>query len=261
MITALPTHHAGSLPAPPAASRTPAPVVDGSWRYDSRRPSRPIVITAMLISVGIHVAILFGIGKPTARKSVAPPEENLIALVPLPQLKELEEPEPAPTDDTGPAPDLSLPVPMQADVPQLASPTDFVQAINFASLLEQPDFSQLKVYVIPESIRTGTGKIAEKIGKIFNLADLDRVPEPILQPAPIYPIAMRRDSLTATVRVEFIVDTEGRVVNPTVVHASITGFEDAALAGVAKWRFRPGWKGGRKVNTRMAVPIVFTFTD
>jgi protein TonB len=115
--------------------------------------------------------------------------------------------------------------------------------------------------VIPESIRTGTGKIAEKIGQIFSLADLDRVPEPILQPAPLYPIAMRRDSVTATVRVEFIVSTEGRVVNPVVVHTTASGFEEAALTGVAKWRFRPGWKGGRKVNTRMAVPIVFTFTD
>jgi len=261
MTTALPTHPAVNLTVLPAARSAPAPVADGSWRYDARRRSRPIVITSILVSVGIHVAILFGIGKPAARKALAPPEEHLIALVPLPQLKELEEPEPAPTDDTGPAPDLSLPVPMQADVPQLASPTDFVQTINFASLLEQPDFSQLKVYVIPESIRTGTGKIAEKIGKIFNLADLDRVPEPILQSAPIYPIAMRRDSLTATVRVEFIVDTEGRVVNPVVVHTTVPGFEEAAIAGVAKWRFRPGWKGGRKVNTRMAVPIVFTFTD
>jgi protein TonB len=261
MITALPTHHAVNFTAPAAVRVAPPPIADGSWRYDSRRRSRPLVITSVLVSVGIHVAILFGIGKPTARKAVAPPEENLIALVPMPQLKELEEPEPAPTDDTGAAPDLSLPVPMQADVPQLARPTDFVQAINYASLLEQPDFSQLKVYVIPENIRTGTGKIAEKIGKIFNLADLDRIPEPILQAAPIYPVAMRRESLTATVRVEFIVDTEGRVVNPVVVHTTVSGFEDAALAGVAKWRFRPGWKGGRKVNTRMAVPIVFTFTD
>ncbi len=117
MITALPTHHAVNLTALPVARSAPPAVADGSWRYDSRRPSRPIVIISVLVSIGIHVAILFGIGKPTARKAVAPPEENLIALVPLPQLKDLEEPEPAPTDDTGPAPDLSLPVPMQADVP------------------------------------------------------------------------------------------------------------------------------------------------
>lgn len=263
MTTACPPTPPLALTAAPAARIPPPvlPVVDGSWRYDSRRRSRSLLITAALLSSAIHAVVFFGIGKPAVRRAAPPPEENLIALVPLPQLKELEEPEPAASEDNGPAPDLSLPVPMQADVPQLASPTDFVQTINFASLLEQPDFSQLKVYVIPENIRSGTGKIAERIGKIFNLEDLDRPPEPVFQPAPIYPFALRRDSVTATLRIEFIVDTEGRVVNPVVISTTQPGFEDAALAGVSKWKFRPGWKAGRKVNTRMGVPMVFTFED
>ena len=49
----------------------------------------PIVITSMLVSVGIHVAILFGIGKPAARPAAAPAEEHLIALIAMPQLKDL----------------------------------------------------------------------------------------------------------------------------------------------------------------------------
>lgn len=262
MTTASPTLHSVNLTVPPAVRAAPAPVVDGSWRYDSRRRSRPILIAGMAVSLGLHLALFFGPGKAAPRRVAAPPEEFLIALTPLPQLKELEEPEPPPSDGGDEQrPDLSLPVPMQADVPQLANPNDFVQTINFASLLEQPDFSQLKVYVIPEHIRSGTGKIAEKIGNIFNLSDLDRIPEAVLQAPPAYPVAMRRESLTATVRVEFIVDTEGRVVNPVVVHTTASGFDDAALAGVARWRFRPGWKGGRKVHTRMAVPIVFTLAD
>ncbi len=263
MRTACPPTPPLALTAAPANPVAPPalPVIDGSWRYDSRRRSRPLLIIAALVSIGIHAGVFFGIGKASIRRAAPPPEENLIALVPLPNLKELEEPEPVASDDSGPALDLSLPVPMQADVPQLASPTDFVQAINFASLLEQPDFSQLKVYVIPENIRSGTGKIAEKIGKIFNLEDLDRVPEPVFQPAPIYPFGLRRDAVTATLRIEFIVDTDGRVINPVVISTTQPGFEEAALSGVSKWKFRPGWKAGRKVNTRMGVPMVFTFAD
>jgi protein TonB len=214
----------------------------------------------MLISVGLHAGLLLGFRKHGA-KSVAPAkEEYAIALIPMPQIKDLEEPEPATSNDAAPT-DLSMPVPMQADFPQLPKPADFVQAINFASLLEQPDFSKLKVYAVPEHIRSGTGKIAEGIGKIFNLADLDRIPEPILQPAPQYPIAMRRDALTATVRVEFIVGTDGRVLDAVVVETTHHGFDEAAVAGVSKWKFKPGMKAGRKVNTRMAVPIVFKFSD
>jgi len=46
------------------------------------------------------------------------------------------------------------------------------------------------------------------------------------------------------------------VLNPIVVESSYNGFEDAALSGVARWRFRAGMRGGRRVNTRMSVPII-----
>lgn len=39
------------------------------------------------------------------------------------------------------------------------------------------------------------------------------------------------------------------------------GFNEAAVQGVAKWKFRAGVRGGRKVNTQMRVPIVFRFDD
>jgi len=61
----------------------------------------------------------------------------------------------------------------------------------------------------------------------------------------------------AKVTVEFIVDRDGKVLNPVVVQTTHDGFNDAAMAGVSRWRFRPGWKNGKKVNTRMSVPIIF----
>jgi protein TonB len=150
---------------------------------------------------------------------------------------------------------------MQSDVPQLVKPSDFVQQLNFASLIEPPDFSKMNIYAVPEHIRSSGSKLAEQFGKIFNLSDLDRVPEPVLQPAPIFPVAMRRDALSARVAVEFIVDVNGRVLDPVVIESSHHGFDDAALAGVSRWKFRAGIKSGRKVNTRMRVPIVFKIDD
>ncbi len=212
------------------------------------------------VSAVLHLALFFGV--PRAEKKVEPVKrKHVIALtIPLPDVKELEEPEPSPDDAAAPTMDLGMLVPMQQDLPQLPAPSDFVQQINFASLLEQPDFSQVKVYTIPENIRTA-GKIADKIGKIFDLADLDRIPEPVFQPAPTYPIGLRREGISANVRVEFIVDPEGRVLNPVVVDSTEKRFDDAAVTGVAKWKFRAGVKGGRRVYTRMAVPIVFKVSD
>jgi len=63
------------------------------------------------------------------------------------------------------------------------------------------------------------------------------------------------------VRVEFIVDTAGYVVNPVIIDSTHPGFNGPALEGVRKWKFRPGMKAGRKVNTRMQVPIVFRVVE
>ena len=53
----------------------------------------------------------------------------------------------------------------------------------------------------------------------------------------------------------------GRVLEPVVTESTNYGFNDAALAGVSRWKFRAGMKSGRKVNTRMRVPIVFKLLD
>ncbi len=229
--------------------------------YRDCRPSKPMLVIAGLASIGVHLVLLFGVGPARKAPGAAKAEENVIALsVALPQMKELEEPEPVAGEDVAPTPDLATLVPMQADLPQLPRPNDFVQQINFASLLEQPDFSDVKVTVIPEAFRGGR-KLAETIGSIFNLADLDRVPDPILQPAPLFPVAMRREALTATVTVEFVVDTQGVVLGAFVLSSTNSGVDAAAVAGVLKWKFRAGVKQGRKVNTRMRVPILFAYSD
>ena len=238
-----------------------AAVADGSWRYHPRRVSRFTVVAAALISAAVHASLFFG--SLLITKKAAPGarvEEVPVVRLALPDLKELEEPEIAANDDTTPPVDLAVPVPMQADLPTLPQPSDFVQQLNFASLLEQPDLSMAKLSVIPEHFARAS-RIAESIGKIFNLEDLDRHPDPVLQPSPTYPFAHRREGTSATVIVEFIVDVQGKVLEPVVTDSSHSGFNEAALTGVSRWKFRPGMKSGRKVNVRMRVPIVFKLAD
>ncbi|WP_414663264.1 energy transducer TonB [Horticoccus sp. 23ND18S-11] len=263
MITHYPFPLSAPAAEPPARLTNPAAPADkklGSWRYVARPVSRVTIATALLISAGVHLALLFGI-RHTEKKVVVPVEERIILMtLAMPDLKDLEEPETVVSDERATPVDLTVPVPMQADLPQLPQPNDFVQPLNFASLLEQPDFSALKVSVIPENFRSGA-KLAEKIGKIFELVDLDRTPEPVLQSPPRYPVAMRRDGASGRVMVEFIVDTEGKVLEPYVIDTTNPGFNEAAVAGVARWKFRAGQRGGRKVNVRMRVPIVFRVED
>jgi hypothetical protein len=46
-----------------------------------------------------------------------------------------------------------------------------------------------------------------------------------------------------------------------VIDATYPGFEDAAIVGVMRWQFRPGIKGGKRVATRMVVPIIFRVVE
>jgi protein TonB len=264
MITHLPVALVAHASARGDPATNPRPTLDpttGDWKYRASPTPRVLVAAAVLVSAGLHAALLLGIGPPRKRvASAAPVDSEKIIRLAIPELKELEEPEPVPTEENAQPVDLSVIVPMQADVPGLPQPNDFVQQLNFASLLEKPDFSNVKVYVIPEHMRSGT-RLADQIGKIFNISDLDRVPEAILQPSPQFPFAMRREANTGTVMVEFIVDVNGVVLDPMVRDSTHHGFDEAALAGVSRWKFKPGFKAGRKVNTRMRVPIIFKYTD
>ena len=99
------------------------------------------------------------------------------------------------------------------------------------------------------------------LGAIFDLAALDQRPQATVRIKPVYPFEMRRSGLKGEVTVGFIVDSEGQVRDPYIISSSNAGFEDAAIQAVLKWKFRPGQKGGRAVNTRVAQPLSFSLNS
>lgn len=239
-------------------SRAPVGTLS-SCHYPSTPRSRKIVAVSALLSAALHAGLFFG-HLPAKKKPAAGKEIPTIALtIVMPDVKDLEDPEPATKEvnDSGLSADLAPSVPSQAELLRAPQLGDFVQQIDFDALIDRSSLGQDKMWVIPDNIRHSGG--IRNIGDIFNLADLERAPEPLLQPPPVYPNAMKREGMNASVNVEFVVDIKGVVVNATVVESSHSGFNDAAVSGVMKWKFRPGMRGGRKVNTRMRVPIVFHF--
>ena len=232
-----------------------------SVRYRSRDTIRGRLGFAMVLSLSLHLLLLFGVRRPTPKAALAAPPEMIAVMLAPPQMKELEdEPEPVSNQGDDAPPDLALPVPMQADVPSIPRPDDFVQALDFSSLLEKPDLRDARISVIPENIRRGL-ELRSRLGAIFSIAELDRHPEAVVQVAPVFPFVLKRDSIEGRVMVEFVVDSEGRVLGAMAVESSHPGFEEAAVTGVGRWKFRPGQRNGRPVNTRMRVPIVFRLTD
>lgn len=95
-------------------------------------------------------------------------------------------------------------------------------------------------------------------GDVYDLSALDQLPQVRgIQAAPEYPAEMKRQGITGKVIIQFIVDANGQVRDITVVKSTNKTFNKPAIEAVQKWRFIPGKKGGKSVNTRMQIPIEF----
>lgn len=211
----------------------------------------------MIVAALGHVVFLYGTNrKPPPRVAVV--DDTPVIQMAMPDLKEDEEPPPTDLEE-------NLEPPAGVAVPTLAEyitsvPVDaFVQPMSFTPPTPG-DLAGARLTAIPVHYSRGTGKTGS-LGEIFKLAELDRQPTAVFQPAPAFPFDLRRQGIEGSVHVEFVIDATGAVVQARAIGSSHPGFEEAAVLGVLKWKFRPGMKAGRRVNSRMMVPIRFTITE
>lgn len=97
--------------------------------------------------------------------------------------------------------------------------------------------------------------------KVYDPKNLDQQPVARSQTRPLYPFEMRRNGIGGEAVVDFIVDTNGDVLNAYAVSSSRQEFEAAAVTAVSQWKFKPGRVRGENVNTHMQVPIRFTLNN
>ena len=245
------------LSRPPGEHPPGKPIpASGTWKYQVTRRSLSLFWTAMAISAAFHAGVFFGIRHhPPPPKPVFVDDSIAVNLV-MPELKELEEPDRTSDQDEPPA-EEGLSVPTLADVPtQVDLSQAFVQQIDYSTLVPKQDLSATATISIPTHISRGT-KLGEGMGKIFDLKDLDRAPEPLVKIPPTVPPGLRQAGAHAEISVLFIVDATGVVRAPEIMRSSDRRFDDTALIAIAKWKFRPGVKNGRRVNVRMMQPMIF----
>jgi protein TonB len=215
--------------------------------------SRDLII-GILISVALHVGVLFGDKLiPEKKKAVAvAKEEPKIQLMEMPKMEE-EPPEILETNEE--VKPLDLAPPMQQDQPQLATPDSFVQKI------QPPPPENVAISASMSIVPEVRDPNMFRGMKVFDVSMLDQTPVAKFQARPQYPFEMRRAGIAGEVVVDFIVDTNGDVQNAYAIRSSQREFEAAAVQAVSKWKFKPGRKGGRDVPTHMQVPIVFTLNE
>lgn len=99
------------------------------------------------------------------------------------------------------------------------------------------------------------------VSGLFSVGDLDGELLPLAQLPPEYPYSARRRRVEGWVKVQFIVNEQGRVESVRIVESKPAGiFDSAVQRAVSRWRFKPGTIGGTTVKTRVEQTVVFKGT-
>ena len=212
------------------------------------------LIVGVAVSLALHSSIII-----FSRKNAPPPrvvqqEEKSVQLEmpPLDEEKEdkIEELNNDPVENVIAPPSLT-------DVPTIVPVDAFQQTLTPPP---PPGLTPSKGAITIPVNKPGAN-FGKGISNLFNIGDLDQQPVARVRQAPTYPYDMRRAGINGTVVVEFIINTDGDVIQTQIVRSSHREFEMPALQAVQKWKFKPGRKGGRVVNVRASQLLEFNATE
>jgi protein TonB len=181
-------------------------------------------VTGLVVTVALHIVLIYALIHGLARKIVevvVPPlETKIIAEVKPPQP---EKPPPPP-------PKLATPPPPFIPPPEVNIQLPVQQAPTITAVTATPPPAPAPI-VPTAPVRTAAVVLASSCEK------------------PEYPMASRRANETGTVRLLFLIDLDGKVVESRVERTS--GFrrlDEAARAGLALCKFRPATVNGQPVR-------------
>jgi TonB family protein len=74
---------------------------------------------------------------------------------------------------------------------------------------------------------------------------------------PVYPEEAQRARLEGLVVLKVVIDEHGKVGNVEVLRSVGHGFDEAAVAAVRQWRFRPATRDGKPIKVVHVIPFEF----
>ena len=217
------------------------------------------LVIGILVSLLLHGGILgweiiFPNGKQTVK--VAKVEEERLIAFDMPPVEPDEPDKVEDIPDNEPVQNVMAP-PSLVDMPTVVPVDAFTQPITPPP---PPGLTTDKSAISIPVIKPGA-KFGQGIKDLFNAADLDQQPQARVRTQPTYPTELKRQGVAGECVVEFIVDSNGSVTAAQVLRSSRHEFEGPSIQAVLKWKFRPGKKGGRTVNSRCQQLLQYTLED
>ncbi len=213
------------------------------------------LIIGILVSVALHTTFLFGFNRkaPPVHKGAGPKEA--IMQFEMPPLE--EEKEEKVEDLQEEVTQNQLAPPSLVDMPSVVPVDAFTQPLTPPP---PPGLTAAAGAITIPVIKPGTN-FGKGIKDLFDINNLDQKPVARVQQNPNYPYEMSRAGISGSVVVEFIINSNGDVIQTQIVKSSHREFEMPAMQAVQKWKFKAGRKGGRAVNVRASQLIEFNLED
>lgn len=183
--------------------------------------------------------------EPKPRK--APPPPIKVAAPSKPPPEPPKEQLPPPPNDAPPPEQPSKPVPLIVGISMSSTTTAGTFAAPVGNTLygktedKAADPTEVKAYSAP------------KYAPIYMV---DSAPSVLNEVKAAYPPEAKAAGVEGQVILSVTVDLEGKVASAKVLSGPGYGLEEAALAAIKKFRFRPAVKGGERVSTE----IKYTYT-
>jgi len=97
-------------------------------------------------------------------------------------------------------------------------------------------------------------------GQVYKPGNGVTMPQVVKEVRPGYTNAAMAQRIEGTVLLEAVVEQDGKVGAVTVVQSldSEYGLDEAAVAALKQWEFKPGTREGKPVAVQIAVQIAFT---
>lgn len=212
------------------------------------------LIIGIVVSLALHSTIWVFSRKNEPPKRAAAVKEEVIQMEMPPldeeKIEEVVELTDEPIENIMAPPslvDLPSVVPVDAFVQQLAPPPP-------------PGLTPNKGLVTIPVNKPGAN-FGRGLSNLFNIGDLDQQPVARVRNPPAYPYDMRRAGINGSVVIEFIISTEGDVIQTQVMKSTHREFEMPALQAVQKWKYKPGRRRGQVVNVRVSQLLEFNATE
>ena len=199
----------------------------------------------LYVQVGLVLALVILIGAfrvnftPESDFQVVQVEQEIVQMEEIQQTKQIEKPPPppkppvpieVPDDEVLEDEDLDLDVSLELDEEIINLPPPPAEEEEE----EEPEIFMI-VEDMPELIG-GLGSIQKKIK---------------------YPEIAKKAGVEGRVFVQFVVNTDGTVVDPVVVRGIGAGCDEEAVRAVSTAKFKPGRQRGKPVPVKMSLPITF----